>query len=227
MPTVTDLTIPDAAKRYLSLLLVPNEVVIASAVQRRMFALTHRRTLAIVTSSRFIGIKRGIVGGFSYQDADWCNIGEAQIDVGIFSAAVIVSFYTRYDNFFSSDDFLIDDETWPTGAIRLSGLRIEEAHLVYKFCEQQEQIWCEKRRIEKSDRKNKKKSTELPNLTAASTNSGGINITMSNASPTPQQVQLESPDATARLQSAKEMLDKGLITEAEYATIKERVLNSI
>jgi hypothetical protein len=55
--------------------------------------------------------------------------------------------------------------------------------------------------------------------------SGGIQPGASQLFPDQPQAQAGSADATGRLQRAKEMLDKGLITDSE--TIKARILGNL
>ncbi|HMI58466.1 MAG TPA: hypothetical protein VK511_10485, partial [Gemmatimonadaceae bacterium] len=59
------------AVQHLEALLVPGETLVAYAVQRRLFALLHRRVLVAATSGRLIRIERGIFGGYSPSDMRW------------------------------------------------------------------------------------------------------------------------------------------------------------
>jgi hypothetical protein len=51
--------------RELESILLPGERLLAYAVQRRLFALTHRRTIVAATTGRFIALHRGLFGGFT------------------------------------------------------------------------------------------------------------------------------------------------------------------
>jgi hypothetical protein len=191
------------ALAHLSSLLVPNETMVAYAVQRRLFALTHRRALVFATSGRFIGMERGSFGGFTPQDVRWQDLKDARIRVGIFGAEIIIEAL-------SSPDLAVSGSS---RTIRFGGLRKDEAQAVYRICQTQEQSWREKRRLR-----------ELEELRAKS---GGIQLGTPAAGAFPQQTQPGSPDAATRLQQAKEMLDKGLISDSEFETIKARVIGSI
>ena len=46
-------------------LLIPGERLESHAIQRRLFALTHRRLVVGATSGRLIAVQRGLVSGFT------------------------------------------------------------------------------------------------------------------------------------------------------------------
>jgi hypothetical protein len=185
-------------------LLVPGEAIEACAVQRRFFALTHRRALVAATSGRLIGMQRGLFGGFHPSSVRWQDLKEARVDVGIFGARLTVAF-------FGSPDLAIAGKE---GALTFPGLRKSQAQAVYRVCQAQDQAWREKRRVR-----------ELEELRAKS---GGIQLGAPGAG-----AGLASPsgggqdDAVARLERAKAMLDKGLISDAEYEALKARIVNTL
>lgn len=188
------------ALAHLASLLVPNETMEAYAVQRRLFALTHRRSLVSATTGRFIGMTRGLIGGFAPQDVRWQDMKDVRIRVGVFGAELTIEAL-------SSPDLSISGGS---RTVTFSGLRKDQAQSVYRICQAHEQAWREKRRLR-----------ELEELRAKS---GGIQF---GTSPVSQQPQSSGMDAATRLQQAREMLDKGLITDSEYETIKARVVNSL
>lgn len=53
------------ALAQLASILVPGEAIEAYAVQRRLFALIHRRELVVATSGRLISIRRGLLAAFT------------------------------------------------------------------------------------------------------------------------------------------------------------------
>ncbi|HDR9062168.1 TPA: SHOCT domain-containing protein [Burkholderia vietnamiensis] len=180
---------------HLDSMLVAGETVQASTVQRRLFALTHRRALVAATSGRLIGMKRGLIGGFSPIDLRWQDIKTAHIKAGIFGSTLTVTALTQPD-------------LASGGAVRgiqFSGLRKDEAQAVYRICQAQEQAWREKRR-----------QRELEEMRAKS---GGFQGSFGDSTATTS----ESP--TERLQKAKAMLDQGLISDSEYETIKAKVIS--
>ena len=184
-------------------LLVPGEKLEAYAVQRRLFALSHRRSLVGATTGRFIGMTRGLFGGFDPQDVRWQDLKEVRIRVGIFGADLTITAFT-------SPDLAV---TGQTRVLQFTGLRKVEAETVYRICQAQDQAWREKRRVR-----------ELEELRAKS---GGVHLESS-----PGSANLTAgggsgmEDPAVRLQRAKEMLEKGLISDSEYESMKARIISS-
>lgn len=184
-------------------LLVPGERLHRYAVQRRLFALLHRRQVVGATSGRFLAITRGLFGGYTPFDVRWQDLRDADIRAGVFGATITITLL-------QTEDLASRDHAG--GRRVFNGLRKEQAQQVYRICQAQEQAWREKRRVR-----------DLDELRAES---GGVNIgqvpggigSMSSA---------PGADPTDRLRRAKEMLDQGLITDAEYEAIKARVVESL
>jgi hypothetical protein len=187
------------ALEHLNSVLVKGETVEAWTIQRRLFALTHRRILIAATSGRFIKIKRGLIGGFEMTDFRWQDLGDARIKVGIFGADIFVKIY-------STSDLAISENT--SQELILTGFRKEGTEQIYRLAQGHDQSWREKRRIR-----------ELEELRAKS---GGITI---GNSPGNQTAVNTSEDAVSKLQQAKQMLDNKLITDSEYESIKARLIS--
>ena len=189
----------------ISTLLIAGERLESHAIQRRLFALTHRRLVVGATSGRLIAVQRGLVSGYSVQDVRWQDLRDAQLTVGIFGATLTVS----------ADQS--NDLAGAEGAARVfsfTGLRKDQAQEVYRVCQFQEQAWREKRRVR-----------ELEELRAKS---GGIHMTGGMTGPPAGgggDGGSQSPQA--RLQRAKEMLDQRLLTDAEYEQVKARILGEL
>jgi hypothetical protein len=182
-------------------LLVPQESLEAVAAQRRIFALTHRRVVAGATSGRLMVLKRGLFGGFNVTDVRWQDLKEAQLRVGIIGATLRV---TALGN----SDLAVSGQV--ASVTEITGLRKDEAQRLYTICQAHEQQWREKRRIR-----------ELEELRAKS---GGITLGgMPGAGATAD----SGESAVARLERAKEMRDKGLISDSEYEAIKARLVSSL
>ncbi len=184
-------------------LLVPEETIDAYAVQRRIFALGHRRTLVCATSGRFIGMARGLFGGFNPDTVRWQDIKDVRIHVGMLGADLTISAL-------ATPDLAVAGQT---RVLTFVGLRKEQAEAVYRICQAQEQSWREKRRVR-----------ELEELRAKS---GGIQVgvgagDMGGASRT-----VTADSAAARLAQAKEMFDQKLITDAEYESLKARIVGNL
>jgi hypothetical protein len=185
-------------------MLVPGETLLCFALQRRLFALTHRRALVAATSGRLIGMRRGLIAGFTPLDVRWQDIKSASIKAGIFGSDLTITALTQPD-------------LASGGAVRqiqFTGLRKHDAQAVYRVCQAQEQAWREKRRLR-----------ELDELRAKS---GGFQAA------SPRDVSFGSDSSTIakgsvtdRLEHARQMLDKGLITDSEYETVKARIISEI
>ncbi len=199
--TGEDVRVQKAITEFASLL-VPGEAIEAYAVQRRLFALAHRRTLVCATSGRFIGMSRGLFGGFNPVTVRWQDIKDVEIKVRVFGADLTIVAL-------SSPDLAVAGQT---RVLSFPGLRKEQAEAVYRICQAQEQAWREKRRIR-----------ELEELRAKS---GGIQVGAAAGAGGPSIT--STPDgAAARLQQAKEMFEQGLITDSEYESLKARIVGNL
>jgi hypothetical protein len=189
------------ALEHLNTVLVKDETLDAWAIQRRLFALTHRRILVASTSGRFIEIKRGLLGGFEMTDFRWQDLYDAKIKVGIFGADFSMKVFGSADLAISKD---------PAKVLTLNGFRKGQAEQIYRLAQAQDQSWREKRRIR-----------ELEELRAKS---GGLTI----GSTTGIQPSGNLPeDAATKLQQAKQMLDNKLISDSEYESIKARIISGL
>jgi hypothetical protein len=185
-------------------LLIPGETIEAMAIQRRVFALRHRRTAVAATSGRLIVVQRRLFGGYTPIDIRWQDLHESALQVGVFGATLTVSAYANQSD-------LAIAEGAASGHI-ITGLRKTEAQEVYRICQTHSQAWREKRRIR-----------ELEEMRARA---GGIQVGALGGggggyAPTGNGTD-QSP--TARLQRAKEMRESGLLNDAEFAQIKAKIL---
>ncbi len=178
--------------------LIPGETLEAFAIQRRLFALTHRRLLVAATSGRLVVLVRRLLGGFDVSTIRWQDLEEVTLRVGTFSADLAVRAGKATD--------LASLATAGTSQVQLGGLRKEQAQAVYRICQGQDQAWREKRRVR-----------ELEELRARS---GGIQVA---SAPLGQPV--AGGDAVQRLQEARQLLEAKLITDAEYEAIKAKIVS--
>jgi hypothetical protein len=193
------------AMEHLQSVLIAGESLEAWAVQRRVFALKHRRLLVAATSGRLICIARKLIGGFDLQDIRWQDLEDVKLRVGIFSADLTVRTGRPAD--------LASQGAAGSQQMELAGLRKAQAEAVYRICQAQDQQWREKRRIR-----------ELEELRARA---GGIQLSAGAApSAAAAGATAAMPDAVRRLQEAKQMLDGKLITDSEYEAIKARIFSS-
>src|SRR5215207_7801400 len=114
------------ALAQLRALLVPGETMGAYAVQRRLFALFHRRIVVCATSGRFISLSRGLFGGYMPYDIRWQDLDDASISAGIFGASLTLTSL-------ASDDLASRGNVGRT--VRIEGLRKEQAQQVYTLCQ--------------------------------------------------------------------------------------------
>lgn len=179
-------------------LLTAGESLEAWAMQRRLFALTHRRACIAATSGRFISLSRRLFGGYDSADIRWQDLKETRIRAGMLSAELTLVAQ-------NSSDLNIGSEVnriWT-----FEGLCKDQAQAIYRICQQHDQIWREKRRIR-----------ELEELRAKS---GGVQFTA------PGSVSGGESDPARRLRQAREMLDANLISDAEFESIKAKIVSGI
>jgi len=194
----------EGAKRDLGSLLIPGESVEATAVQRRLFALTHRRVLVAATTGRFIGMFRGLLGGYTPVDVRWQDLHDASLREGRFGADLTITSAVTDD---------MASANTPGRSMVFHGLRKAEAQRVYRVCQTEEQSWREKRRVR-----------DLSELRAKS---GGIQIGAQGGGLGGLTGSDSGDDPATRLRHAKEMRDGGLITDSEYEAIKARIVEGL
>jgi hypothetical protein len=193
---------PDRIAKVLAKLhsvLMSGEIAKESVLQLRLWALTHRRSLVVMTDRRIIFFHRGLLGGFDMSDFQWQDVRNAHVKEHILPA------------WLGADLIIVATDG---RRVKMSGLDSGKARKIYAYAQSQEQAWREKNRIR-----------EIEELRAKS---GGI--TLSGAA-SPVGAQAAPPtgaaDMTRKLKEAKELLDCGAISDAEFETIKARYLNSL
>jgi len=179
--------------------LIPGETLEAWAIQRRLFALSHRRLLIAATSGRLVVLVRRLLAGFDVSTIRWQDLEEVTLSVGVLGADLALRAGKATD--------LASLGAQGSQRVEFRGLRKEQAQAVYRICQAQDQAWREKRRVR-----------ELEELRARS---GGIQL-MSGAAPA---TGTPDGDAVRRLREAKQLLDAKLITDAEYEAIKAKIVS--
>jgi hypothetical protein len=180
--------------------LIPGETLEAWAIQRRIFALTHRRVLIAATSGRLVVLARKLLGGFDVSTIRWQDLEEVTLQVGMISADLALRAGKATD--------LASLGAQGSQRVEFQGLRKEQAQAVYRICQAQDQAWREKRRVR-----------ELEELRARS---GGFQVLSAAGAPSAG----AEGDAVRRLREAKQLLDARLITDAEYEAIKAKIVSS-
>jgi hypothetical protein len=190
------------ALEALRAMLIAGEELEAMAVQRRVFALVHRRVAVGATSGRLIIVRRNLFGGFDPEDFRWQDLRDTTLKVGALASRLSLAVYRSND--------LATQEGAPS-LIVINGLRKLEAQEVYRACQTRAQAWREKRRIR-----------ELEELRAKA---GGIQLGAGGSPPVSSSGgDGDARSPTARLQRAKEMLSEGLLTDAEFEQVKAKIL---
>jgi hypothetical protein len=181
--------------------LIPGETLEAWAIQRRVFALTHRRLLLAATSGRLVVLTRKLLGGFDVATIRWQDLEEVTLHVGILSADLAIRAGKATD--------LASLAVQGAQRVEFKGLRKVQAQAVYRICQSQDQAWREKRRVR-----------ELEELRARA---GGIQVSSGPAAAPAPGAESES---VRRLREAKQLLDEKLITDSEYEAIKAKIVSS-
>jgi hypothetical protein len=186
-------------------LLTSGETLEAWAAQRRIYALTHRRICIAATSGRFISLTRRLLGGYESADIRWQDLRETRISAGLLAADLTLVAQ-------SSSDLNIGSEV--NRVLHFEGLNKDQAQAMYRICQQHDQVWREKRRVR-----------ELEELRAKS---GGVQISSggANYAGAGSAANGES-DPARRLRQAREMLEAKLISDAEFESIKAKIVSGL
>lgn len=190
------------ALQNLNSVLTAEEKLEAWAIQRRLFALAHRRIALGATSGRFLAVARPLFGGFDLTDVRWQDLKEVHLRVGILGASLRLTAFTGSD---------LASAAGPTRTLLYEGLRKDQAQALYRICQAHDQAWREKRRVR-----------DLEELRARS---GGIQLG-AGATPGAAAAAVDG-DAASRLRSAKSMLESGLITDSEYEALKAKIISNV
>jgi hypothetical protein len=205
MNTAANATDDGSAGRALDILrglLTVDETLEAWAMQHRVYALTHRRLCIAATSGRFISLNRRLLGGYDSADIRWQDLKETRIRAGLLTAELTLVAQ-------SSTDLNIGAET--NRVWSFPGLCKDQAQAIYRICQQHDQVWREKRRVR-----------ELEELRAKS---GGVQFGGGAAYSSPDSGGESEP--TRRLRQAREMLDAKLISDAEFESIKAKIVSGL
>src|SRR5580658_667825 len=103
--------------------LISGETLESWAIQRRLFALTHRRLLIAASSGRLIVLTRKLLAGFDVATIRWQDLEEVTLRVGIISADLALRAGRATD--------LASLGTQGAQMVEFRGLRKEQAQAVY------------------------------------------------------------------------------------------------
>jgi hypothetical protein len=127
-----------AALQNLQSVLTADEKLEAWAIQRRLFALSHRRVALGATSGRFLAVTRPLFGGFDLTDVRWQDLKEVHLRVGVLSASLQLTALVGSD---------LASASGPTRTLLYDGLEKGQAQALYRICQAHDQAWREKRRV--------------------------------------------------------------------------------
>ena len=192
------------ALKHVQAILVPGETVEAWAIQRRVFALKHRRMVLAASSGRLLYITRKLISGFDLTDLRWQDLEEVTLHVGLIAATIRVRIRNVSD--------LASESASGHRFLEFRGLRKAQAEAVYRVCQAQDQAWREKRRVR-----------DLEELRARS---GGIQLSAGSAGVGASPGASGLPESARRLQEAKQLLENKFISDSEYEAIKAKILSS-
>src|SRR2546430_11049403 len=180
--------------------LIPGETLEAWAIQRRIFALSHRRVLIAATSGRLVVLVRRLIAGFDVSTIRWQDLEEVTLRVGVIGADLTLRAGKATD--------LASLGAQGSQRVEFQGLRKEQAQAVYRICQAQDQAWREKRRVR-----------EPEELRARS---GRIQV-MSGAAAAGAAGESE---AGRRLQGGTRALAAESLTPTQYEAIKAKIVSS-
>ena len=201
------------AKAYSKLndILMKDETIIEKGIDKRPFALTSRRQVFAVTNSRIIRIARRRLGGFEMDDFQWKDLKDAQVSENVLSSFCGSTLTFEADN----------------REIRLgSGVEnhcftffpeYKVSSNAYKYSQQAEQSWEEKRRIRAMEEKRAEAGGIMIGQNTSPALSTGT-VSQGNQNPT------SKTDITDELFKLKKLLDEGIISDAEFQEMKSKIL---
>tara|TARA_Y100001968_G_scaffold273255_1_gene265916 strand:- start:320 stop:1093 length:774 start_codon:yes stop_codon:yes gene_type:complete len=181
--------------------LMNDEAIIEKGMDKRPFALFSRRQVFAITNSRIIQLKRRLLGGFKMNDFQWKDLGDVQVSENVLPSVCgsKLSFYGSYPAI----------EVFPD---------LETATRAYKYAQQEEQAWEEKRRIREMEE--------------SRAQVGGIMIGQSplpsgssQAVPANNNNSKSVSDITDELLKLKELLDQGVLSDSEFQEMKSKILS--
>jgi hypothetical protein len=201
------------ASSKISQTLMPGEVLSTLAVQLRPYALWSRRRSIGMTDSRIIIISRGLLGGFTMRDIQWKDLQDAELCENVLPeiCGSSLSFAFRKGDFGSRANTQRGTVTNSSGlpTFFVGGIPSEEARAIYSNAQSQEQAWEEKRRVR-----------AIEETRAAA---GGVYVNTGPSSNLDAATK-KGPSLVEELNSLKQLLDSGVISDAEFQEMKSKVI---
>lgn len=193
--------------------LMPNERLIAEAVQLRPFALWSRRRSVGMTESRIIVVARGLIGGFTMRDIQWKDLQDVELGENVLPEVCgsSLSFAFRKGDLGSSANVQRGTSVNSSGltTIVIGGVPSEEARMIYAHAQSQEQAWEEKRRVR-----------AIEETRAAA---GGVYLN-TNGGDSKGAEPRGAKNLVEELSGLKSLLDSGAITDVEFNEMKSKMI---
>ncbi len=203
----------DAALAKLRHTLMPNERLLAEAVQLRPFALWSRRRSVGMTESRIIVVARGLIGGFTMRDIQWKDLQDAELGENVLPEVCgsSLSFAFRKGDLGSRANVQRGTSVNASGltTIVIGGVPSEEARMIYAHAQSQEQAWEEKRRV---------RAIEETRAAAGGVylNTNGVDSQGGESG--------RAKNLVEELSGLKNLLDSGAITDVEFNEMKSKII---
>ena len=193
--------------------LMPNERLIAEAVQLRPFALWSRRRSVGMTESRIIVVARGLIGGFTMRDIQWKDLQDAELGENVLPeiCGSSLSFAFRKGDLGSRANVQRGTSVNASGltTIVIGGVPSEEARMIYANAQSQEQAWEEKRRVR-----------TIEETRAAA---GGVYLNTNHGDSKGGEAG-GTKNLVEELGGLKKLLDGGAITDVEFNEMKSKII---
>ncbi len=170
---------------------------IAYIAHQNRTAFGQKKDAAVATNNRIILYRPHRFGRLEFHDFLWEDVRDVTIAEKVWSSQFTC--------------VTTDDRT-----LQLGGLVKEQARTLYAFCQQKEQEWRERRRVRQMEEERAR--------------AGGVQVTLPSAGGTPPAGEAaagSAEDPVAALAKAKQLFDQELISEAEYETLKAKILSTL
>ncbi|MBP7648802.1 MAG: SHOCT domain-containing protein [Phenylobacterium sp.] len=183
------------AEALVATTLMEGEQVTAQALQFRAFALFNRRAVIAITDSRVLVVRRGLLGGFTMSDIQWKDLKDVKVEQNVLPELCG-----------SNLAFLHLNAATPQ--IFVNGIASQTASTIYSRAQREEQSWEEKRRVR-----------AMEEVRAAA---GGVVVHAGSGQPAAAPA---GNRMVAEIQQAKDLLDAGTISDAEFQEMKSKILS--
>ena len=191
--------------------LIKDEAIIEKGIDKRPFALASRRQVFAVTNSRVIRLERPVLGGFKMTDFQWKDLEDATVSENVLSFLFgsILKFKAnnkeiRLGSKIEEHKFIFFPE-------------IKTASNAYRYSQEAEQSWEEKRRVRSMEEQRAKAGGIIFGQNTSPVSSG----MMSNE----KQDSNSKIDVADELLKLKKLLDEGVLSDTEFQEMKSKILS--